>query len=93
MNIQELQEQIDLNQRIMDRCGNPENEFSIADALQGKEPSENYVAFQALVEEAHLDVDFFSNALPLHTHTEAQRDRYIERLAEKKLLQQGISIA
>lgn len=93
MTTQELQEQIDLYQQVMDGCGDSENSFTLVDAVQGKEPSQKYLDFQALVEKAGLSTNFFDNADPLYTRAERKRDLYVEWLAEKRLLQNGISIA
>ena len=40
MTIQELQEKINLYQKIMNGCHNTENTFTLVDAVQGKKPSQ-----------------------------------------------------
>ena len=91
MTIQELQESINLYQRIMDGCG--KYPYSVAQAIRGEEPPEGYHEFQTLVEKAGLDVGFFSDADPLYVRAERERDFYVAWLEEKRLLQTGISIA
>ena len=93
MTTQELQEKINLYQRVMDGCGKPENHFSLVDAIKGKKPSEEYLAFEKLVETAGLSEGFFSNADPLFPRAKRERDKYQKRLEEKRLLQNGISVA
>ena len=93
MTTEELQEAINLYQRIMDGCGDRENSFTLTDAVKGKEPSQKCLEFQALIEKAGLDVGFFSNADPLYARAEQERNRYQTMLEEKQLLQNGISIA
>ena len=74
MTRKELQEKINLYQKVMDGCGKPENHFSLVDAIKGKEPSEEYLAFEKLVEEAGLSEGFFSNSDPLFTRAERERE-------------------
>ena len=93
MTTQGLQEQINLYQQIMDGCGDSENSFTLVDAVQGKEPSQKCLDFQALVEKAGLHTSFFSNADPLYVRAKHKRDLYVAWLEEKRLLQTGISIA
>ena len=92
MTSQELQEKINLYQQIMDGCGKPENQFSLVDAIRGKEPSEAYLAFEKLVEAAGLSEGFFSNADPLYVRAKRERDKYVAMLEEKRLLHNGISV-
>ena len=93
MTTQELQETINLYQQVMDGCGDRENSFTLTDAVRGKEPSQKCLEFRALVEKAGLDEDFFSDADPLYVRAKHQRDLYVAMLEEKRLLQNGISIA
>lgn len=93
MTIQELQEAIDLYQQVMDGCRDSENSFTLTDAIKGKEPSQKYLEFQALVEKAGLHEGFFSNADPLYVRAERERDMHLAMLAEKRLLWKGISVA
>ena len=93
MTTEELQGKINLYQQVMDGCGNPDNSFTLTDAVKGKAPSQKYLEFQALIEKAGLDVGFFSDADPLYARAERERDKYVSMLEEKMLLQNGISIA
>ena len=93
MTTKELQDTINLYQQVMDGCSDRENSFTLTDAVKGKEPSQKYLAFQDLVERLHLDVGFFDNADPLYARAEQQRDLYVSMLEEKRLIQNGISIA
>ena len=92
MTTQELQEKINLYQRVMDGCGKTED-FSIVNALRGETPSQAFLDFQALVEKAGLSTNFFDNAEPLYTRAEKKRNLYQKWLEEKRLFQNGISVA
>ena len=91
MTTQELQDKIDLYQQVMDGCG--KYPYSAAQAIRGEEPPEGYHEFQAIIEKTGLDVGFFSDADPLYVRAERKRDLYVAWLEEKRLLQNGISIA
>ena len=77
MTIRKLQEKIDLYQKIMDGCGDIENSFTLVDVVSGKDPSQKYLAFQALVDKTGLDTNFFDNEDPLYARAKRKRDIYV----------------
>ena len=91
--MEELKQRIDLYQKLMDTCKDPEAHYSVSDALRGKERTEKQLAFDDMIERAGLGTEFFDNADPLVVRAKKKRDLYLEMLNEKKLLQRGISIA
>ena len=92
-NMAELKQQVDLYQKLIDACGDPESHYCVKDALDGKQKTEKQLAFDDMIERAGLGTEFFDDADPLVVRAMKKRDLYIEMLNEKKLLQRGISIA
>ena len=91
--MEELKQRIDLYQKLMDACNDPETHYSVKDALDGKKKTEKQLAFDDMIERTGFTEGFFSNPDPLVVRAKKKRDLYLEMLNEKKLLQRGISIA